>query len=55
MFQGYLRKGIALQHMRNFEGSVTSLAHGLTYDPESKQLLAAIVDALLLSQMKGWV
>ena len=51
--QGYFRKGLALQKLQDFDGSVVSLAQGLAYETQSRQILSSIVETVLLSSLRG--
>ncbi|XP_063680506.1 tetratricopeptide repeat protein 28-like isoform X2 [Bolinopsis microptera] len=50
--KGYFRKGLALQKLQDFDGSVISLAQGLAYETQSRQILSAIVETILLSNLR---
>ena len=53
IFQGYLRKGLALQKLRDYDASMVSLAKGLAFETQSRQILSAIVDTVLLTGLRG--
>ena len=53
ILQGYLRKGLALQKLQEFDGSVICLAQGLAYETQSRQILSSIVETVLLSSLRG--